>query len=50
MADKEFLTEAEKVKLDINPIGARELQKLISDYLALPDNLKQKLMKVLPKS
>jgi tripartite-type tricarboxylate transporter receptor subunit TctC len=50
MADKEFLTEAEKVKLDINPIGARELQKLITDYLALPDNLKQKLMKVLPKS
>jgi len=50
MADKEFLTEAEKVKLDINPMGARELQKLITDYLTLPAQLKDKLMKVLPKS
>jgi tripartite-type tricarboxylate transporter receptor subunit TctC len=50
MADKEFLAEAAKVKLDINPMGARELQKLITDYLAMPADLKERLVKVLPQS
>ena len=50
MADAEFLAEAEKAKLDINPTGAREIQKLIIDYLAMPTDLKTKLAKVLPKS
>jgi hypothetical protein len=50
MADPEFRAEAEKAKLDINPMGARELQKLIIDYLAMPTDLKRKLAKVLPKS
>ena len=47
MADKEFLAKAEKVRLDINPTGARELQKLITDYLALPADIKDKLVKFL---
>lgn len=50
MADKEFLAEAGKARLDINPTGARELQKLITDYLAMPADLKDKLAKVLPRS
>lgn len=50
MEDKEFLAEAGKARLDINPIGARELQKLITDYLAMPVDLKDKLAKVLPRS
>ena len=50
MADKEFLAEADKLKLDIDPMGAQELQKLITDYLAMPSDLKDKLMKVLPRS
>jgi len=49
MEDKEFLAEAGKSKLDINPTGAQELQKLIIDYLAMPSELKEKLVKVLPK-
>jgi tripartite-type tricarboxylate transporter receptor subunit TctC len=49
MADKEFLADAERVKLDINPTGAGELQKLITDYLAMPSDLKDKLVKILPK-
>jgi len=49
MADKEFLAEADRVKLDINPTGAAELQKLITDYLAMPAALKEKLAKILPK-
>lgn len=50
MADKEFLAEAGKARLDINPTDARELQKLITDYLAMPADLKDKLVKVLPRS
>ena len=50
LADPEFLGEAEKAKLDINPTSARELQKLIIDYLAMPSDLKKKLTKVLPKN
>ena len=49
-ADSEFLAEAEKAKLYINPSSAGELQKLIIDYLAMPDDLKRKLVKVLPKT
>ena len=50
LADSEFLAEAEKAKLDINPSSAGELQKLIIDYLAMPGDLKRKLVKVLPKT
>jgi len=50
LADAEFLAEAEKAKLDINPTSAQELQKLIIDYLAMPTDLKRKLAKVLPKT
>ena len=50
LADSEFLAEAEKAKLDISPSSARELQKLIIDYLAMPVDLKRKLVKVLPKT
>jgi len=50
LGDEEFLAEAEKAMLDINPTSARELQKLIIDYLAMPSDLKRKLTKVLPKT
>lgn len=47
MADPQFLAEAKKIRLDINPIGAGALQTLIRDYLAMPAPLKEKLGKVL---
>jgi hypothetical protein len=47
MADPKFLAEAKKIRLDVNPIGAAELQTLIDDYLAMPGPLKEKLEKVL---
>lgn len=50
MLDKDFLAEANKSKLDIDPMGAEELQKLIVDYLAMPSDLKEKLVKNLPRS
>ena len=50
MADSEFLAEADKARLDISPVGASELQKLVSNYIAMPAHVKDKLGKVLPRS
>jgi len=47
MTDEQFLAEAKKIRLDINPIGAAEVQTLIKDYLAMPVPIKEKLGKVL---
>jgi len=47
MTDERFLAEAKKIRLDVNPIGAMELEKLINDYLAMPAPLKEKLRKLL---
>jgi tripartite-type tricarboxylate transporter receptor subunit TctC len=46
-ADKEFLAEAEKGKLDIDPVSAQHVQKLINDFFGLPAELKAKLKKIL---
>ena len=50
MTDMEFLAEADKVRLDISPMGASDLQKLVTNYLAMPAHIKDKLGKVLPQS
>jgi len=46
-ADKEFLPDAEKGKLDIEPVSASHVQKLINDFFGLPADLKAKLKKIL---
>lgn len=46
-ADKEFLAEAEKGKLDIDPVSATQVQKLINEFFGLPAELKAKLKKIL---
>ncbi|HYA30777.1 MAG TPA: tripartite tricarboxylate transporter substrate-binding protein [Acidobacteriota bacterium] len=46
-ADKEFLADAEKGKLDIEPVSASHVQKLINDFFGLPADLKAKLKKIL---
>jgi len=46
-ADKEFLAEAEKGKLDIEPVSAPQVQKLINEFFALPADLKTRLKKIL---
>lgn len=46
-ADKEFLADAEKGKLEIAPISAQQTQKLVADFLGLPPDLKAKLRKML---
>jgi len=46
-ADKEFLAEAEKGKLDIDPVSATQVQKLVNEFFGLPAELKAKLKKIL---
>jgi tripartite-type tricarboxylate transporter receptor subunit TctC len=45
--DKEFLADAEKGKLDIEPVSASQVQKLVNDFFGLPADLKAKLKKIL---
>ena len=46
-ADKEFLADAEKGKLEIAPVTAPQVQKLVTEFLALSPDLKAKLRKML---
>jgi len=46
-ADKEFLADAEKGKLDIDSVSAAHVQKLVNDFFGLPADLKAKLKKIL---
>ncbi|MBI4492510.1 MAG: hypothetical protein HY690_06925 [Chloroflexi bacterium] len=50
MADKEFLAEAEKTKLDITPLAGSEVRKLVAEYTGMSADLKAKLQKVLRPS
>src|SRR5215218_749835 len=44
--DPEFLSEAEKSKLSVNPITGEELQKLVADVSNLPPDLVEKVRAV----
>ncbi len=46
-ADKEFLADAEKGKLEIAPISAQQAHKLVTEFLGLSPDLKAKLRKML---
>jgi len=45
--DKEFLADADKGKLEIAPVSAQQVQKLVTDFLGLSPDLKAKLRKML---
>ena len=45
--DKEFLSDAEKGKLEIEPVSAQQVQKLVTEFLGLSSDLKAKLRKML---
>jgi tripartite-type tricarboxylate transporter receptor subunit TctC len=49
IADKDFLTDAEKAKLVVSWTGGVEVQKLITEYLAMSPDLKTKLLDVLSR-
>jgi tripartite-type tricarboxylate transporter receptor subunit TctC len=42
MKDPEFLAEAKKLNLDVNPVSAAELNKLLADLYATPKDVIQK--------
>jgi tripartite-type tricarboxylate transporter receptor subunit TctC len=46
-SDKEFLADAEKGKLEIEPVSAQQVQKLVTEFLGLSSELKAKLRKML---
>ncbi|MBI4493565.1 MAG: hypothetical protein HY690_12315 [Chloroflexi bacterium] len=50
LKDKELLADAEKAKLDLEPIGGEDDQKLISELLAMPADIKAKLKTILRPS
>ena len=47
MADKEFLAEAEKGKLEIGPLSGDQVQKLVVEFLGMAPDLKAKLQKLI---
>jgi tripartite-type tricarboxylate transporter receptor subunit TctC len=47
MADPEFLADAERSKLDIEPVSADRLQRLVAEFLDMPPNLKSQVVEIL---
>ena len=37
MQDPEFLADAKKIQIDVNPVSAAAVEKLIGDLYATPD-------------
>jgi tripartite-type tricarboxylate transporter receptor subunit TctC len=46
-ADPEFRAEAQRLQLDVDPVGADELAKSVADYLRMPGPIKERLVKFL---
>ena len=46
-ADKKLLAEAEKGRLEIEPLSGEEIQKLVGEFLAMSPEVRSKLQKVL---
>jgi tripartite-type tricarboxylate transporter receptor subunit TctC len=49
LTDKSFLAEAEKGKLEITPIFAESIHKIVRDFLAMPPAIKTRLEKALKR-
>ena len=47
LKDKEFLAEAEKTKLNVDPVTAEELEKMVTDLFALDPALLARLKEIL---
>jgi tripartite-type tricarboxylate transporter receptor subunit TctC len=39
MADKDFLSEADKLQLEVNPVSGEDVQKLVADVYATPPDI-----------
>ena len=42
MKDVEFLAEAQKLNLDVNPLGANAVDQIIAELYATPKNILEK--------
>ena len=47
MKDKELLAEADKGHLDFDPLIGNTITKLVTEFLGMPNDLKNKLQTVL---
>jgi tripartite-type tricarboxylate transporter receptor subunit TctC len=47
ITDPEFLADAERSKLDIEPVSADRLQRLVGEFLEMPPSLKTQVVNVL---
>ena len=47
LADKEFLAEAEKLKVEVKPVRGEELQALVNRLLTFPERLVPKAQEIL---
>src|SRR5581483_4141171 len=47
MQDKEFLADADKAQLEINPLRGPEIKKLVLEMLNMPADIKAKLQGVM---
>jgi hypothetical protein len=45
-ADKEFLAEAEKARIDINPTSGEDVQKLVAQVFAMPPPVVERAKKI----
>ncbi len=47
MADKTFIASMEQAKLVVDPISASEVQKMVSEFVNMPENMKTRLRPVM---
>jgi len=50
MADREFLADAEKGKLEVGPVPGSEVKKLVQEMLGMSENIRSKLEKLLKRA
>lgn len=48
--DPEFIEEAEKARLDVNPISGEEVEKIVRDLFEVPESVKARLKTILVSS
>ena len=49
MRDAEFLAEATKLNIDVNPLGAREVDQIVADLYATPKAVLEKAAQAVSK-
>jgi tripartite-type tricarboxylate transporter receptor subunit TctC len=50
MQDKDFLADAQKARLDVEPLSGAEVRRLVTEFMAMPADIKERLRKVMQPS